>query len=125
MSKRSNSRVSGKRSSCGRNVRTVLGLCAHTASKHHSGSRRGTLRPWPALTKLQALDLTANSFSGTLPSDYADLKQLKMLLLSANQLTGCAHLMGRPVGSKCMHCLGASALVLQEGGQTRCNFWVR
>ena len=51
---------------------------------------RGTLPPWPASAKLELLDLTANSITGSLPPAYADLRQLKMLLLSANQLHGCA-----------------------------------
>ena len=52
---------------------------------------RGTLPPWSNLSKLETLDLTANSIEGTLPPDYTDLKQLRALLLSANRLHGCAH----------------------------------
>ena len=77
--------------------------------KHRPGWCRGTLRPWPALAKLELLDLTANSLSGTLPPDFADPKQLKTLRLSANRLTGCAALMDRADGSRCMRCLGYPA----------------
>ena len=42
---------------------------------------------------LTLLDLTANSLEGSLPPDYADMKQLQLLLLSANQLRGCAQSM--------------------------------
>lgn len=39
---------------------------------------------------LVALDLTANSIKGSLPPEYANMKKLGWLLLSANQLDGCA-----------------------------------
>ena len=51
---------------------------------------RGTLPPWSVFPELQLLDVSANSVTGSLPPDYADLKQLQTLLLSANQLNGCA-----------------------------------
>ena len=43
-------------------------------------------------------DVSANSIEGSLPPDYADLKQLRVLLLSANQLHGCAQTHGYVFG---------------------------
>lgn len=57
---------------------------------HTSCWCRGTLPPWSRPSKLETLDVTANSIEGSLPQDYADMNQLKELILSANQLRGCA-----------------------------------
>ena len=74
---------------------------------------RGTLPPWSMFAKLGRLDLSANRIEGSLPPDYADLKQLRMLLLSANQLNGCAQSMAARAAWLCMHCLGHLIAELQ------------
>ena len=68
--------------------------------------RRGGLPPASMFRNLQELDLSNNSMSGSLPPDYAGLQQLQMLMLSANQLTGCAQTMAYATGKKPMRCSG-------------------
>ena len=72
---------------------------------------RGTLPAWSKFSKLEVLDLSANSIEGTLPPDYRDLKQLRVLLLSANQLCGCAENLCHAAGVMCVHCLGSCVSV--------------
>ena len=83
--------------------------------------RRGTLPPWSAHTSLDTLDLSANSITGSLPPDYANFPQLTTLLLSDNQLHGCAHVMAVFLVRCVCVARATCACVLSVVGHTRCT----